>query len=308
LERDPTVLDKPGFYEALWKPLESSLAKAKRAYVSPDGVLNQVAWAVIQTPNQLLLTEPIDLRLVSSTRDLVEKKAGAPARTAVLMGNPDFGKTDAKVKFEPLPGTHEEVTPIDRMLREAGWQVAAFEGDGASETRLKSIRRPRILHIATHGFFEPAPAERGAVIGDPMLRSGLALAGANSKAKQNRTNEGDDGILTALEASSLDLRDTEMVVLSACETGLGQLRLGEGVFGLRRAFQEAGADAVLMSMWKVPDEETHVLMTSFYSKWLRGLDKQTALRQAQLELRGKIKEEWGKDRPLLWGAFVLVGR
>jgi CHAT domain-containing protein/Tfp pilus assembly protein PilF len=308
LERDSTVPDKPGFHETFWQPLEQWLAKAKRVYLSPDGALNQVAWAVIQTPNQLLLTEQLDLRLVSSTRDLLEKKGGSPKRTAMLMGNPDFGGADADVKFQSLPGTHEELAPLNRMLRDAGWQVAVFEGKEATETRLKSIRQPGILHIATHGFFEPAPADRTVLIADPMLRSGLALAGANMTLKLNQTAEREDGILTALEASTLNLQDTEIVVLSACETGVGQLTLGEGVFGLRRAFQEAGADAVLMSMWKVPDEETRALMTLFYRKWLSGLDKQRALREAQLELRRKIREDWGRDRPLLWGAFVLVGR
>ena len=118
----------------------------------------------------------------------------------------------------------------------------------------------------------------------------------------------EDGILTAFEATQLNLQGTELVVLSACETGLGKAQNGEGVFGLRRALQEAGAEAVLMSMWSVPDEETRELMTLFYQKWLAGTEKHEALRQAQQEMRAKVKAREGRDAPFFWGAFVLVGR
>ena len=120
--------------------------------------------------------------------------------------------------------------------------------------------------------------------------------------------QNEDGVLTALEASMLDLRGTELVVLSACETGVGSVLQGEGVFGLWRALELAGAQSVVMSLWKVPDEETRVLMELFYRKWLAGMDKHLALRDAQLELRQATIRDWGRDRPQLWGAFVLVGR
>ncbi len=106
----------------------------------------------------------------------------------------------------------------------------------------------------------------------------------------------------------LDLHGTELVVLSASESGLGQAMSGEGVFGLRRALLEAGAEAVLVSMWNVPDKETQELMTLFYQKWLAGRDKHEALREAQLEMRSRVKARYGGDRPALWGAFVLLGR
>jgi CHAT domain-containing protein len=117
----------------------------------------------------------------------------------------------------------------------------------------------------------------------------------------------DDGILTAYEAMGLNLEGTELVVLSACETGLGQTKAGEGVFGLRRALQVAGAQSVMMTMWKVPDVETQKLMKLFYVKWLRGEEKHQALREAQLDLREQIEKETGHDSPQKWGAFVLVG-
>jgi CHAT domain-containing protein len=144
---------------------------------------------------------------------------------------------------------------------------------------------------------------------DPMLRSGVLLAGADRVYRNEPAPKDlDDGVLTAYEASTLDLQGTELVVLSACETGLGEQQNGEGVFGLRRGLQEAGADGVMMSMWSVPDQETQELMTKFYGKWLSGMEKHEALRQAQLEERETVRKRYGKDLPYYWGAFVLVGR
>lgn len=142
-----------------------------------------------------------------------------------------------------------------------------------------------------------------------MLRSGIFLAGADRVMEGGLPAVGlEDGILTAYEASQMNLQGTELVVLSACETGLGKMEAGEGVFGLRRAFQIAGSETVLMSLWEVPDEETTELMTLFYRNWLAGNDKPTALREAQLEMRREVKARYGEDLPFFWGAFVLVGR
>jgi CHAT domain-containing protein len=120
----------------------------------------------------------------------------------------------------------------------------------------------------------------------------------------------ENGVLTAYEATGLNLQGTELVVLSACETGLGQVENGEGVFGLRRALLEAGAQAVLMSMWPVPDAETEKLMTLFYERWLSGMDKHEALHEAQMELRKELQVRWQVDQPPphFWAAFVLVGQ
>lgn len=143
-----------------------------------------------------------------------------------------------------------------------------------------------------------------------MLRSGLYFAGANRTLAGKPAAEGlDNGVLTAMEAGNLNLTHTELVVLSACNTGQGDVRNGEGVFGLRRAFQEAGAQAVLMSLWSVPDKETRELMQLFYAKWLSGTEKHEAPQQAQLEMRAKVRStHGGQDLPYYWGAFVLVGR
>ena len=143
-----------------------------------------------------------------------------------------------------------------------------------------------------------------------MLRSGLYCAGANRTLAGKPAGEGlDNGVLTAMEAGSLNLRGTQLVVLSACNTGQGDVKNGEGVFGLRRAFEEAGAESVLMSLWSVPDRETLELMQRFYKKWLGGIEIHEALKEAQLEMREQVRKSHnGKDLPYYWGAFVLVGR
>jgi CHAT domain-containing protein len=221
----------------------------------------------------------------------------------------------------PLPGTAAEITSIADLLQTSNWTVRSYHDETALKEVVKGVRHPRVLHVATHGFFladQKATLRSGALaqednrssgMEDPMLRSGLLFAGADRTLRGDPAAEDvDDGVLTAYEASTLDLQGTELVVLSACETGLGEQQKGEGVFGLRRALQEAGAEAVLMSMWSVPDRETQELMTKFYGHWLSGMEKHEALRRAQLEEREIVQKRYGKDLPYYWGAFVLVGR
>jgi CHAT domain-containing protein len=180
-----------------------------------------------------------------------------------------------------------------------------------------------VVHLATHGFFLPDQQVKTSELEqrqfgekeetgleDPMLRSGLFFAGADrTLAGKASAADVDNGVLTAMEAANLNLRGTELVVLSACNTGQGDVKNGEGVFGLRRALEEAGAQHVLMSLWSVPDEETQELMKSFYTKWLGGVEVHAALQQAQLEMREMVKAQHdGTDLPFYWGAFVLVGK
>ena len=345
----PAALARTGFYEAFWKPLEGALARTKRVYVSPDGVLNLISWAVVAARDGRLLLETYDLRTVSSTRDILRRKRSPANNSAVLIGHPRFDLDEARQraatralqktedpklllasvssglrsreqrggKLGPLPSTKAEVQAIQSLLRERGWRVEVYTEEKALEEAVKGVQQPRVLHAATHGFFLPDQQrklrnfgpQRPSGMENPMLRSGLYFAGANRVLAGNAPPAGlGDGVLTAYEATGLNLHGTELVVLSACKTGLGQVRNGEGVFGLRRALQVAGAEAVLMSLWSVPDRETQELMTLFYSKWLSGQNKHEAFREAQLELRAKVKERYEQDLPFYWGAFVLVGR
>lgn len=221
------------------------------------------------------------------------------------------------LRLAPLPATRLELATIAALLHQQKWRVESYIGENAVEEVIQKVNRPKVLHVATHAFFlaDQVSTVRGASLKtppgfeDPMLRSGLFFAGANRNLLgQEQPKDLDDGILTAYEATGLHLQGTELVVLSACETGLGKIENGEGVFGLRRAFQEAGAQSVMMSLWAVPDQETQELMTMFYAKWLSGEDKQKALHNAQQELRAKVKARYGDDKPFYWGGFVLVGR
>ena len=175
-------------------------------------------------------------------------------------------------------------------------------GRQASETALKQVDAPSILHIATHGFFLEtsgnATRDDRAPMENPLLRSGLALAGANLT--QSGT---DSGIFTALEASSLDLWGTHLVTLSACDTGVGELRNGDGVYGLRRAFFLAGAETLVMSLWPVSDYITRQIMTSYYTGLSQGLGRGEALRRTQLAL---MRRE-GRRHPFYWASFIQAG-
>lgn len=342
-------------HEAFWKPVELAAPQAKKIYVSPDGILNQVSLGLIPAADGRLLIEKYDVRIVSSTRDILRERKGSTANSAVLVGNPDFALDESQHEaalrelrrnqlsvssgtatvstllpartrdlliskrrsLPPLPGTRIEVAAIEVLLKKRGWKSEVYTDALALEETIKRVRHPRILHLATHGFFLP-DAERArqlfaselpSTFDDPMLRSGLVFAGVDRALSGEASNrQADEGVLTAYEAMELNLQGTELVVLSACETGLGTVKNGEGVFGLRRAFLVAGTETILMTLWSIPDRETQELMALFYENWLfLGKDKHEALREAQLKMRERVKTRYGKDLPFYWGAFVLIG-
>lgn len=212
-----------------------------------------------------------------------------------------------------LPGTAEEVKKIRSVFEEKKINARAFTQTNATEENLKALsgNSPQVLHIATHGFFLSEPDIMGkesgltnkntySVAEDPLLRSGLVFSGGNYAWSGKAPIEGiEDGIATAYEISQLNLSNTELVVLSACETALGDVKGSEGVFGLQRAFKMAGVKKMIVSLWQVPDKETAELMTAFYSYWLKGKTINEAFAQAQAEMRKKYS-------PYYWAAFVLV--
>lgn len=223
-------------------------------------------------------------------------------------------KENKKFNWNYLKGTLTECEAVYDLILEDRLNAQKFTGKDASEDALKSLNSknsPKILHISTHGFFFPEPEKKyGKEISgnelfkrsdNPLLRSGLILAGANRVWSGSEPIEGaEDGILTSYEVSNMDLQNTELVVLSACETGLGDIKGGEGVYGLQRAFKVAGAKTIIMSLWKVPDKETIELMELFYRNWLENkMTKEDAFNGAQKEMRKKYP-------PYYWAAFIMV--
>jgi CHAT domain-containing protein len=194
--------------------------------------------------------------------------------------------------FPALPGTGREVEAISAQLPDA----LVFSETNATEAVIKEHPQPGILHIATHGFFEASQDSP-----NPLLQSGLILAGAALEDRQSGPEQ--DGILTALEVTGLDLRGTQLVVLSACETGVGELAAGEGVYGLRRALVLAGSHSQVISLWKVDDTATQELMVAYYDRLLSGMPRDAALRETQLAFLNSTEYR----HPYYWAAFIGSG-
>ncbi|HEV8514298.1 MAG TPA: CHAT domain-containing tetratricopeptide repeat protein [Cyclobacteriaceae bacterium] len=295
-------------YDQFWARIEPSLAGKKTIYISPDGVYNQINLNTLKKTGGDFVISKFDLAIIGNSKDLIGLKSAKAStkKDAFLLGFPNYGGTSVA----SLPGTKVEVEGISKILKTTGYQVSLSEQNEATESKIKSVKGSALVHIATHGYFLQ-DAESGAVGVDsenaknnPLLRSGLLLAGAAKTMSGEvlpNLESNDNGVLTAYEAMNLNLNGTDLIVLSACETGLGDVRAGEGVYGLQRAFIVAGAKAMVMSLWKVDDAATQALMTNFYTNLSKGGSKLKAFKQAQQQLMLKYKD------PYYWGAFVMVG-
>ncbi|MCU0397600.1 MAG: CHAT domain-containing protein [Cyclobacteriaceae bacterium] len=297
-------------YNQFWKPVYDTLKKysssVKKVYLSPDGMFNEININTLLNPvSKKYVIDETEIHLLTNTRELLNLNTSKKniKRSAVLIGRPNYGNSRETVNdqlrnsFTDLKGTETEVKEIAALLENRSWNTTIYIGDHATEENLKSIDNPQVLHIATHGYFIP-PDERSSKLAyvETMLHSGIILAYAS-----NPRPGMEDGILTAYEAMSLNLDTTQLVVLSACETGLGTIEAGEGVYGLQRTLKVAGAKTILMSLWKVDDTATQELMQLLYQKWLKGKSIRNAFRLAQVELKRKYPE------PYYWGAFVMTG-
>jgi len=292
-----------------WSPFEPGLKGKKKIYVSLDGVYNQINLNTLKKPGFDYLINQYDIVLLGNPKDILtgnNKTSKVTGKKATLIGYPDFGSD----RIPELPGTQTEVDEINRVLKSSGYQVNEFLQKEATETNLKQAKKISVLHIATHGYFLqdvvkvfwPIGVHADNAKDNVLLRSGLLLAGASAEDKLSAgLDSTNNGIITSYEAMNLDLRGTTLVVLSACESGLGEVKAGEGVYGLQRAFLVAGAEALVMSLWKVDDAATQQLMNNFYSNWIKTGDKQKAFKQAQIQLMTKYKN------PYYWGAFVMMG-
>ncbi len=328
--------------EKVMQPIRALLGDATQLLVSPDGELNLIPFAALVDEQGRYLIQRYSFTYLTSGRDLLRMQVARKSQSVpVIVANPTFGEqaslqsvaastnskhTQRETKrrsitstrsltdtyFAPLDATETEARSIQTLFPDATVLTAA----NATETAVKQVSAPRILHLATHGFFlfeAPAATDStnlsvprtrasgsspGAGIANPLLRTGLAFAGANL-----RNGKGDDGILTALEASGLNLWGTKLVVLSACDTGVGEVHNGEGVYGLRRAFTLAGAESLVMSLWPISDFTTRTLMTRYYQNLKAGMGRGEALRQVQLDMLKKNP----KLHPFYWANFIQAG-
>lgn len=324
---------------AIFDPLTEAFGDRRRLFLAPDGDLSRLPFEVLPTKEGRHLIDEYKISYLGVGRDILRFGDTSTSRfsKALVAADPDFDfgldaikkplkseatrickrqsrdLNNANLHLGRLAGTRVEGERIAGLMG-----IQPLLGDAVLESRIKACRSPYILHIATHGFFLPDQSynsekardgiveepERflGAGAENPLLRSGLALAGANTRFRGCMLpSEAEDGLLHAEDISGLDLSNTEMAVLSACETGLGEVKVGEGVFGLRRAFMLAGAKTLVMSLWKIPDQQTQELMIDFYCRILNGQPRADALREAQLTIKERNPD------PYYWGAFICQG-
>ena len=298
--------------QRLIKPLRGAIGDATRLLISPDGSLHLVPFEALIDEHHRFLIEHYAIGYLTSGRDLLRMQVTRASRTdPVIVADPFFGEPDAaphagtrsatrgvvaaddlaSMYFGPLSASAGEAQAIKALFPKA----TLFLGPKADKAAVMHVEAPNILHIASHAFF--LGQARGSAE-NPLLRSGLALAGANL----SRDLHG-EGILTALEASGLNLWGTKLVTLSACDTGVGEVRNGEGVYGLRRAFVLAGAETLVTSLWPVSDYVTREMMTAYYSGLRAGLGRGEALRHAKLAMLKRPS----RRHPFYWASFVQSG-
>ncbi len=331
-------------YAQILQPLAEALGEVDHLLLSPDGALNLIPFEALVTDQDRYLIEDYRLSYLTSGRDLVRLDALPNSQNpSLIVANPDYNEADTQVAATPattrgqqnrrsadlatlsfgaLPGTETEVNKLQTLFQETALPLDVLTGRQATETQVKQAQAPSILHIATHGFFLPdqevelTPAPGLGSLGDtpppvlnienPLIRSGLALAAANPPRPDLDANE-DDGLLTALELAGMNLYGTQLVVLSACETGVGGNSSGEGIYGLRRALVMAGVQSQVVSLWHVADQRTANLMVDYYQRLLdteNPVGRHEALRDAQLAM---LRSEDETSHPYHWAAFIASG-
>lgn len=322
-------------YNLIWKPLEKQLKGVKTIDYSPSGLLHKISFATLGFANNTYLCNMYQLNLQSSTSKVAkpenlsfEKGAKITVYGNIIYDTPlSATDTTALVSWPYLEGTKVETEKIAQIIDKSDFQYDYVSGIKATEEQFKlSAPKSNIIHIATHGFFFPDPDVftseekedeknratsifRGGnnAIGisnfvvnkNPLMRSGLVFAGANDVWIKDEGNEIEDGVVTAQEVTNMDLRKTSMAVLSACETGLGDIKETEGVYGLQRSLKMAGVKYIIMSLWQVPDAETVEFMEKLYSKFVITKNIRQSFKDAQKDMSQKYD-------PFYWAAFVLL--
>lgn len=316
-------LDDKESYSYFWEKIDAKLKNKKKIYVSQDGVYNKINLNTLQLPDGSYLIDNKDIIIVSNSADILQQrefKSELKTNKAILIGYPkfliepdNFEEINKFIKIPMLPGTKAEIEAIKEILDNHRWSVQIVMNEQASKPLINRLQQYGLIHIATHGYFKQnidltkydniLGMESSIQEKNPLLRSGLLLAGAENTYRNLPLDSSlyDDGQLTAYDVMNLDLMNADLVVLSACQTGIGEIRNGDGVYGLQRAFLVAGAKSLIMSLWKVNDKTTQDLMEYFYKFLSSGYDIYTAFKMAELELRKHY------PHPFYWGAFVVIG-
>ena len=341
-------------YDEVWEPIQRALPDGvKTVIISPDGQLNFLSFATLLDGDKRFVAEKYSIRYVASGRDLLRELKPTQNHQVVVLANPKFDRNlNAQIAKSDLPtegsgvlrgtekrdfedmsfgdlgGTQQESDQLLGQFKRWGWPTKSFTGAEVTKQVLSELHGPYILHLATHGFFEPEdptldanPTEspspnikfdfaKARFFKNPMHRSGLALAGANTTIAAWKRGEAppieEDGILSAEDVSTLDLKGTWLVTLSACDTGSGEARAGEGVMGLRRGFVEAGAQNLLMTLWPISDEFTIQIMSDFYEAAHETGNAPEALAKVQRDWLVKLRKEKGLANAVnLAGPFIM---
>ena len=318
-------------YNLIWKPIESYLNGVKSVYISPSGLLHKISFTAIAKDKSVFLCDLYDVKIQSSTSRLIIEDSFELNRKSItsVFGGINYNRNNSASEiWKYLHGTKLEAESIAKLFSRKKLMANIYSGDIPTEKKIREIApTSHILHIATHGFFYPDPIKQfeafeskieteeilfrgrsaSSAYGmwlfvknpNPLMRSGLIFSGANHYWMDNNAEIDNDGVLTAEEVINIDLRSVQLVVLSACETGLGDVKGSEGVYGLQRAFKMAGAKYLIMSLWQVPDKETVEFMEIFYAKLLDYKDVRKSFNETQREMRQKYD-------PFFWAAFVLI--
>ncbi|NMF59568.1 tetratricopeptide repeat protein [Pseudanabaena yagii GIHE-NHR1] len=313
--------------QKLMQPIRPLLGNARHLLISPDSDLNLIPFAALVDQQKRFLLETYDITYLSSGRDLLRpNRKGINLTNPVLFSDPDYGKPSDKLIasngrnpcstqiaargeeinslanqiFCQLPNVAAETSAIQNLLPRS----QLLSQSQATKSAAKKLRNPSILHFATHGFFLPDPPNTNPdtpIRQNPLSRSALVLANFNQRQSCSDSDSNCNGLLTAQDVTTIDLRGTKLVFLSACETGLGKVTNGEGVYGLRRAFTLAGAESQVMSLWKVNDQTTRELVESYYQNLKANQGRSQSLKTIQLDLLKKYQF------PYYWAAFIPSG-
>jgi len=334
-----TTSTPKSLFELIWKPLEQVLIGKKNIYYSSTGLLHRLNLNAIPIDADQVMADRYQMYNMLSTKSIAITEEAEKNQIAFLLGDVNYELSSSDIatvdttnkedinkavgvvdrslvgdSWDKLPATKSELQELKKSLEQSNFKVIYKSEDQATEESFKALGTtqvsPCVIHLATHGFFFPDPQKDNNAADNllfkmsenPMLRSGLILAGANHAWEGGKAiPEKEDGILTAYEISHMNLSNTDLVVLSACKTGLGDIQGSEGVHGLQRAFKKAGVKYLVMSLWEVEDEKTSVFMTSFYKNWLVNKKSiRAAFNATQLEMKKKFID------PIDWAGFVLI--